>query len=243
MCWARNKAQWEHLLTDVHISKLHNPTVCFIIIEGKDNQNIFTLRALNAEFSPHLLPQDVRIDKQLQSGLRVTVQLDQTQNQGNSVRQVGTLLLFCAFSLWKGSAGHFIVCAQSENKLHKGVVVAPHVPRTEGGLYWGYSVRLASCLSTCPVLTLTHPCLQTYSHHLRELRAATNLFKTPSSAPQQLLCPDPRLLMQVQFSQRVRMERDTMWLSAHQSEAATWTRPRCRHSSRVFNNLFIFRRG
>ncbi|XP_074546270.1 putative methyltransferase C9orf114 homolog [Halichoeres trimaculatus] len=58
---------------------------------------------------------DVRIDKQLQSGLRVTVQLSDTQNQ--------------------------------ESKLFQGVVVAPHVPRTEGGLYWGYSVRLASCLS------------------------------------------------------------------------------------------------
>ncbi|KAK2819352.1 hypothetical protein Q5P01_024913 [Channa striata] len=58
---------------------------------------------------------DVRIDKQLQSGLRVTVQLNKTQNQ--------------------------------ESKMCKGVVVAPHVPRTEGGLYWGYSVRLASCLS------------------------------------------------------------------------------------------------
>ncbi|XP_059213496.1 putative methyltransferase C9orf114 homolog [Centropristis striata] len=58
---------------------------------------------------------DVRIDKQLQSGLRVTVKLNKTQNQ--------------------------------ESKLCKGVVVAPHLPRTEGGLYWGYSVRLASCLS------------------------------------------------------------------------------------------------
>ncbi|TKS84764.1 putative methyltransferase C9orf114 -like protein [Collichthys lucidus] len=58
---------------------------------------------------------DVRIDKQLQSRLRVTVQLNKTQNQ--------------------------------ENKLYKGVVVPPHVPRTEGGLYWGYTVRLASCLS------------------------------------------------------------------------------------------------
>uniref|UniRef100_A0A4W6D7H7 28S rRNA (uridine-N(3))-methyltransferase n=1 Tax=Lates calcarifer TaxID=8187 RepID=A0A4W6D7H7_LATCA len=58
---------------------------------------------------------DVRIDKQLQSGLRVTVQLNKTQDE--------------------------------ESKINKGVVVAPHVPRTEGGLYWGYSVRLASCLS------------------------------------------------------------------------------------------------
>uniref|UniRef100_A0A3P8W8K6 28S rRNA (uridine-N(3))-methyltransferase n=2 Tax=Cynoglossus semilaevis TaxID=244447 RepID=A0A3P8W8K6_CYNSE len=58
---------------------------------------------------------DVRIDKQLQSGLRVTVKLNKNQNQ--------------------------------ESKTYHGVVVAPHVPRTEGGLYWGYSVRLASCLS------------------------------------------------------------------------------------------------
>uniref|UniRef100_A0A3Q4MGX9 28S rRNA (uridine-N(3))-methyltransferase n=2 Tax=Neolamprologus brichardi TaxID=32507 RepID=A0A3Q4MGX9_NEOBR len=34
-----------------------------------------------------------------------------------------------------------------EGKAYKGVVVAPHVPRSEGGYYWGYSVRLASCLS------------------------------------------------------------------------------------------------
>lgn len=40
-----------------------------------------------------------------------------------------------------------------DNKVFEGVVVAPHVPRTEGGLYWGYSVRLASCLSTPPTLT------------------------------------------------------------------------------------------
>ncbi|XP_054468383.1 putative methyltransferase C9orf114 homolog [Anoplopoma fimbria] len=58
---------------------------------------------------------DVRIDKQLQSGLRVTVKLNNTQNQ--------------------------------ESKICKGTVVPPHLPRTEGGIYWGYSVRLASCLS------------------------------------------------------------------------------------------------
>uniref|UniRef100_A0A672IBM3 28S rRNA (uridine-N(3))-methyltransferase n=1 Tax=Salarias fasciatus TaxID=181472 RepID=A0A672IBM3_SALFA len=58
---------------------------------------------------------DVRIDKQLQAGLRVTVRLNKTQIQ--------------------------------ESKVSKGVVVAPHVPRSEGGLYWGYSVRLASCFS------------------------------------------------------------------------------------------------
>ncbi|CAB1318843.1 unnamed protein product, partial [Coregonus sp. 'balchen'] len=65
---------------------------------------------------------EVQIDKQLQSGLRVTVHMNKTQNK--------------------------------DGRLHKGVVVAPHKPRTEGGLYWGYSVRLASSLSNvfteCP---------------------------------------------------------------------------------------------
>ncbi|MBN3320148.1 CI114 methyltransferase, partial [Atractosteus spatula] len=65
---------------------------------------------------------EVRIDRRLQAGLRVTVHLDKNQS--------------------------------AESKVHKGVVVAPHVPRTEAGLYWGYSVRLASCLSNvfaeCP---------------------------------------------------------------------------------------------
>ncbi|XP_060127048.1 putative methyltransferase C9orf114 [Zootoca vivipara] len=34
-----------------------------------------------------------------------------------------------------------------ESKTQKGVVVSSHQPRTTSGLYWGYSVRLASCLS------------------------------------------------------------------------------------------------
>ncbi|XP_007256611.2 putative methyltransferase C9orf114 homolog [Astyanax mexicanus] len=65
---------------------------------------------------------EVKIDKQLQPGLRVTVRMIKNQN--------------------------------TESKVYKGVVVAPHVPRTEAGQYWGYSVRLASCLSAvmteCP---------------------------------------------------------------------------------------------
>ncbi|NXW03329.1 CI114 methyltransferase, partial [Fregetta grallaria] len=42
----------------------------------------------------------------------------------------------------------------SEAKVRKGTVVSSHHPRTVSGLYWGYSVRLASCLSAvfseCP---------------------------------------------------------------------------------------------
>ncbi|KAM4696058.1 uncharacterized protein WCC33_014786 [Rhinophrynus dorsalis] len=43
---------------------------------------------------------------------------------------------------------------KTEEKVRKGVVVSPQHPRTEAGLYWGYKVRLASCLSAvfteCP---------------------------------------------------------------------------------------------
>ncbi|MEE6505597.1 hypothetical protein FKM82_005573 [Ascaphus truei] len=64
---------------------------------------------------------EVQIDKQLQSGIRVTVRLHKQK---------------------------------AEHKVRKGVVVSPQHPRTEGGLYWGYRVRLASCLSAvfseCP---------------------------------------------------------------------------------------------
>lgn len=34
--------------------------------------------------------------------------------------------------------------------MRKGSVVSSQHPRTASGLYWGYSVRLASCLSECP---------------------------------------------------------------------------------------------
>ncbi|XP_038637717.1 putative methyltransferase C9orf114 homolog [Scyliorhinus canicula] len=64
----------------------------------------------------------VQIDRNLQAGLRVTVQMQKNEN--------------------------------SESKVLKGTVVAPHSPRTESGLYWGYTMRLASCLSAvfteCP---------------------------------------------------------------------------------------------
>ncbi|XP_069604236.1 putative methyltransferase C9orf114 homolog isoform X1 [Ranitomeya imitator] len=54
---------------------------------------------------------EVQIDKQLQPGVRVTVQM------------------------------------QTGNLIKKGIVVSPHHPRLEDGIYWGYRVRLASCLS------------------------------------------------------------------------------------------------
>ncbi|CAH2316309.1 Hypothetical predicted protein [Pelobates cultripes] len=42
----------------------------------------------------------------------------------------------------------------AEKRVRKGIVVSPQSPRTDGGLYWGYRVRLASCISSvfteCP---------------------------------------------------------------------------------------------
>ncbi|CAM4568567.1 putative methyltransferase C9orf114 isoform X8 [Lepidochelys kempii] len=65
---------------------------------------------------------EVQIDRQLESGLRVTVQLDKQQNP--------------------------------DSKIQKGTVVSSNHPRTVSGLYWGYNIRLASCLSAvfaeCP---------------------------------------------------------------------------------------------
>ncbi|XP_067868200.1 putative methyltransferase C9orf114 homolog isoform X2 [Heterodontus francisci] len=76
----------------------------------------------NGSFVNCGMRKEVQIDRKLQAGLRVTVQLHKSEN--------------------------------SESKVVKGTVVTPHAPRTESGLYWGYMVRLASCLSAvfteCP---------------------------------------------------------------------------------------------
>lgn len=57
---------------------------------------------------------DVRVDKVLSTGFRVTVKI--LPNQDNP-------------------------------KKLKGIIVPPSLPRSETGIYWGYSVRLASSLS------------------------------------------------------------------------------------------------
>lgn len=52
------------------------------------------------------------------------------------------------FSSQQDLTGVFNLFASlSEAKVRKGIVVSSHHPRTVSGLYWGYSVRLASCLS------------------------------------------------------------------------------------------------
>ncbi|XP_049567687.1 putative methyltransferase C9orf114 homolog isoform X2 [Orcinus orca] len=61
------------------------------------------------------MKKEVKIDKHLEPGLRVTVRLNQQQ--------------------------------LPESKTYRGKVVSSQDPRTKAGLYWGYTVRLASCLS------------------------------------------------------------------------------------------------
>ncbi|KAK1334075.1 hypothetical protein QTO34_005075 [Cnephaeus nilssonii] len=61
------------------------------------------------------MKKEVKIDKNLEPGLRVTVRLSQQQ--------------------------------LPESKTYRGKVVSSQDPRTKAGLYWGYTVRLASCLS------------------------------------------------------------------------------------------------
>ncbi|XP_022099118.1 putative methyltransferase C9orf114 isoform X2 [Acanthaster planci] len=62
------------------------------------------------------LLKEVRVDRQLQPGLRVTVQMADSDY------------------------------INSDKKTLRGMVVSPAAPRAEAGLYWGYSVRLASSL-------------------------------------------------------------------------------------------------
>lgn len=63
----------------------------------------------------YLLTQDIRIDKQLQSGLRVTVQLNKTQNQGRRQTLISFLmfayfLFFAILSLRNVFVLHIIKC-------------------------------------------------------------------------------------------------------------------------------------
>ena len=42
---------------------------------------------------------------------------------------------------------HSLSASPPESKTYRGKVVSSQDPRTKAGLYWGYTVRLASCLS------------------------------------------------------------------------------------------------
>ena len=40
-----------------------------------------------------------------------------------------------------------VILLFTENKVYRGVAVAPSEPRTQCGRYWGYKTRLVTCLS------------------------------------------------------------------------------------------------
>ncbi|XP_028664882.2 putative methyltransferase C9orf114 homolog [Erpetoichthys calabaricus] len=122
---------------------------------------------------------EVQIDRQLQAGLRVTVQMNKTHN--------------------------------SESRVYQGKVVAPHIPRTKCGLYWGYNVRLASSLSMvlaeCPYkegydLTIgtsergssvDDVCLSPF-RHLLVVFGGLNGLEASVDADEKLDITDPRVL-------------------------------------------------
>jgi len=66
------------------------------------------------------LDRDCRVEKKIPEGVRVTVKFDD-------------------------SSPEYVL--KPKGKL-RGTVVSPHLPRTEAGLYWGYSVRIAKNLSS-----------------------------------------------------------------------------------------------
>lgn len=89
--------------------------------------------------------QEVKIDKNLEPGLRVTVRLDQKQlpGVGNFLDNLpGSVAPFHHLLFTPLLSSLFL-----ESKTYRGKVVSSEDPRTKAGLYWGYTVRLASCLS------------------------------------------------------------------------------------------------
>lgn len=86
--------------------------------------------------------QDVRIDKQLKPGVRVTVRLS------DNTKSKFVCLFFCSVNLFLNISSSlslsFKYMQTDSSKHHRGVVVSPTAPRQEAGLYWGYSVRLAN---------------------------------------------------------------------------------------------------
>lgn len=77
---------------------------------------------------------DCMVDTFLSPGLRVTVKLE--PNQGKSQLKTN-LLQFLKFETF----------SDLRSRKIKALVVSPSQPRSETGIYWGYSVRVAASLS------------------------------------------------------------------------------------------------
>lgn len=92
----------------------------------------------------------MKIDKNLEPGLRVTVQLNQKQLPG-IWKLPGMANIWARSRLLPPPCPsphlHSLSASSAESKTYRGKVVSSQDPRTKAGLYWGYTVRLASCLS------------------------------------------------------------------------------------------------
>lgn len=126
--------------------------------------------------------QEVKIDKNLEPGLRVTVRLNQNQLPG---------ILECAQpsqpagsepppsdSLVPSPHLHSLSASSPESKTYRGKVVSSQDPRTKAGLYWGYTVRLASCLSKHRASSYEHLFSSLCLGDLRELQTGILILLT-----------------------------------------------------------------
>ena len=91
--------------------------------------------------------QEVKIDKNLEPGLRVTVRLNQNQLPGILERPQPSQPAGSGPLPATSLSPHPMSASSPESKTYRGKVVSSQDPRTKAGLYWGYTVRLASCLS------------------------------------------------------------------------------------------------
>lgn len=99
--------------------------------------------------------QEVRIDKELQAGLRVTVQMGKTNSNGK-VHLSSYFFFFVHQFFIRFVAIEYLLLYTLYflGKTATGKVVSPSTPREKSGLYWGYSVRMANNLkdmfTECP---------------------------------------------------------------------------------------------
>ena len=79
------------------------------------------------------LLKNVRVDKHIQPGVRVTVMMEHSLKKG----QCSSDVMFAHVCM---------VVASADPKYFVGKVVSPSIPRMEAGTYWGYRVRFAHSL-------------------------------------------------------------------------------------------------
>lgn len=204
--------------------------------------------------SVHLLLQDVRIDKQLQSGLRVTVKLNKMQNQGNFVCLIDIDNVWFMFFRRKDLMFLQIspVCVSIRHPQRANCVKAWLWLLTCPGLKEGFT---GVTLSAWHLPSVGFLCLWYYQacaphwfatgcrnkSWIALFYSSTHPFTLCIQCEAQPCCDHFILiavivLIQAQCSQKVPMKMDMIWRLVHQREAATLTKQPFRHSSRFRAN-------